>query len=199
MAAAIYDSSASRDYANKMSDILFSKPLSKWGFLGGRFAGASLVALLPCLGVTFGILIANLIHQSDTELWGPLDLGKHLKPYWLFVIPNSLIFGSVVFAVASITRNTLYSFLSLLAFLMVIGVTQSVASQLDYEWLASWLDPLGAAAFEDATKYWTISDRNTRDIPVTAMMVWNRILWLGLATVVFLWVANRFRFETAVR
>lgn len=45
MAAAIYDSSASRDYANKMSDILFSKPLSKWGFLVGRFAGASLVEI----------------------------------------------------------------------------------------------------------------------------------------------------------
>lgn len=199
MAATIFDSSASRDYANKMSDILFSKPLNKWAFLGGRFAGASLVALLPCLGVTLGILIANFTNLSDTERWGPVDLSKHLTPYLLFVIPNSLIFGSIVFAVASITRNTLYSFLSLLAILVVYGVTQSVASQLDYEWLATWLDPLGAASFEEATKYWTISDRNTRDIPVTAMMLWNRMLWLGISAVVFIWVVNRFQFETVVR
>ncbi len=199
MAASIYDSSASRDYANKMSDILFSKPLNKWGFLGGRFAGASLVALLPCLGVTLGILIANAVNLTDTERWGPVDISKHFKPYLLIVIPNSLIFGSIVFAVASITRNTLYSFLSLLAILVVYGVTQSLASQLDFEWLASWLDPFGAAAFDEATKYWTVSDLNTRDIPVTAMMVWNRLLWLGIAAVVFFWVVNRFRFETAVR
>ena len=196
MAAAIYDSSASRDYANKMSDILFSKPLSKWGFLVGRFAGASLVALLPCLGVMTGILIANLVNASDTEKWGPLSLGGHWQSFVLFVLPNTLIFGSVVFAVASFTRNTLYSFLSLLAVLVLYGVTQSVASQLEYEWLASWLDPFGAAPFEEETKYWTVSDRNTRSIPVTWGLVGNRVLWLGIALGVFLWTGSRFRFET---
>lgn len=42
MAVAIYDSSASRDFSSKMSDILFSKPLGKWGFLTGRFLGATI-------------------------------------------------------------------------------------------------------------------------------------------------------------
>jgi hypothetical protein len=148
------------------------------------------------LGVTTGILIANLVNASDTERWGPMSFWGHWQSFVLYVLPNTLIFGSVVFAVASLTRNTLYSFLSLLAVLVLYGVTQSIASQLEYEWLASWIDPFGAAPFEEETKYWTVSDRNTRSIPVTWVLVANRLLWLGIAFGVFVWTGSRFRFET---
>jgi len=197
MAAAIYDSSASRDFTSKMSDILFTKPLSKWGFLLGRFFGASLAALIPALGIGLGILIAHLFSGADAERWGPVRLWHHGLPFLVFVIPNTLIFGALVFAVASVTRNTLYSFLSLLLVLIVYGLTQGIAGQLDYEAFASWTDPFGSAPFDQATKYWTVNDRNTRPIPMTWLLIGNRILWLSVAAIVF-WVAGvRFRFESS--
>jgi hypothetical protein len=195
MAAAIYDSSASRDFANKMSDILFSKPLSKWGFLLGRFSGATLIALLPAMGIGIGILLAQLFNGSDAERWGPSRFWHHWQPFLVFVIPNTLLFGALVFAVASVTRNTLYSFLSLLVVLVLYGATQGIAGQLDYESVAAWTDPFGSAPFEQATKYWTVNDKNTRSIPLTPLLIGNRILWLGIAALIF-WVAGkRFRFE----
>ncbi|MFN6400559.1 MAG: M1 family aminopeptidase [Planctomycetota bacterium] len=198
MAAAIYDSSASRDFANKMSDILFSKPLSKWGFLLGRFFGATLAALIPAVGIGFGILTAHLLNASDTERWGPSAFWHHWQPFLIFVIPNTLIFGALVFAIASVTRNTLYSFLSLLAVLILYGITQGIAGQLDYEGLAAWTDPFGSAPFDQATKYWTVSDRNTRSIPLTPLLIGNRVLWLAVASLVFWMAGKRFRFETSV-
>ncbi|MFY7893114.1 MAG: M1 family aminopeptidase [Pirellula sp.] len=198
MAAAIYDSSASRDFANKMSDILFSKPLRKWGFLLGRFLGATIAALIPSMGIGFGILVAHAFNASDTERWGPSAFWHHWQPFLIFVIPNTLIFGALVFAVASVTRNTLYSFLSLLAVFVVYGVTQGVVGQLDYESLAAWIDPFGSAPFDQATKYWTVNDRNTRSIPITPLLIANRALWLSIAGLIF-WVAGtRFRFESSV-
>lgn len=197
MAAAIYDSSASRDFANKMSDILFSKPLSKWGFLLGRFLGATAAALIPAMGIGFGILVAQMFNAADEERWGPVAFWHHWYPFLIFIIPNTLIFGSLVFAVASVTRNTLYSFLSLLVVLVVYGLTQGIAGSLDYESLAGWSDPFGSAPFDQATKYWTVNDRNTLPIPVTPMLIGNRVLWLAIAGIVF-WVAGRrFRFESA--
>ena len=151
MAAAIYDSSASRDFANKMSDILFSKPLSKWGFLLGRFSVATLIALLPAMGIGIGILLAQLFNGSDAERWGPSRFWHHWQPFLVFVIPNTLLFGALVFAVASVTRNTLYSFLSLLVVLVLYGATQGIAWQLDYDSVAAWTDPFGSAPFEQAT------------------------------------------------
>jgi hypothetical protein len=198
MAAAIYDSSASRDFANKMSDILFSKPLRKWGFLLGRFLGATIAALIPSMGIGFGILVAHAFNASDTERWGPSAFWHHWQPFLIFVIPNTLIFGALVFAIASVTRNTLYSFLSLLAVFVVYGVTQGVVGQLDYESIAAWIDPFGSAPFDQATKYWTVNDRNTRSIPITPLLIANRALWLSIAGLIF-WVAGtRFRFESSV-
>ena len=198
MAAAIYDSSASRDFVNKMSDILFSKPLGKWNFLLGRFLGATVAALIPAAGIGFGILVAQLLNASDTERWGPSAFWHHWQPFLIFVIPNTLVFGALVFAIASVTRNTLYSFLSLLAVLILYGVTQGIAGQLDYENLAAWTDPFGSAPFDQATKYWTVNDRNTRSIPLTPLLIGNRILWLAIAAIVF-WIAgSRFRFESSV-
>jgi ABC-2 type transport system permease protein len=115
----------------------------------------------------------------------------------VFVIPNTLVFGALVFAVASVTRNTLYSFLSLLLVLVLYGATQGIAGQLDYESVSAWTDPFGSAPFEQATKYWTVNDKNTRSIPMTPLLIGNRILWLGIAALIF-WIAGRrFRFETA--
>ena len=197
MAAAIYDSSASRDFANKMSDILFSKPIHKWRFLLGRFLGATIAALIPALGISFGILAAHAFNAYDTERWGPVSLWHHWQPFLVFVIPNTFIFGALVFAVASLTRNTLYSFLSVLVVLILYGITQGIAGQLDYESLSAWSDPFGSAPFDQATKYWTVNDRNTRAIPITPLLIGNRVLWLAIAALVF-WVAgSRFRFESS--
>ncbi|MFM9117191.1 MAG: ABC transporter permease, partial [Planctomycetota bacterium] len=170
MAAAIYDSSASRDFSNKMSDLLFSKPLSKWGFLLGRFAGATVIAILPAFGISIGILIAHAVNATDTELWGPDYFWHHWQPFLLFVIPNTLLFGSIVFAIASVTRNTLYSFLGVLLVFICYAISQTIAGALDYEVLASLIDPFGATPFAVASKYWTVPERNTLPIPLTPLL-----------------------------
>jgi len=195
MAAAIYDSSASRDFSNKMSDLLFSKPLSKWGFLLGRFAGATVIAILPAFGISIGILIAHAVNAADTERWGPDYFWHHWQPFLLFVIPNTLLFGSIVFAIASVTRNTLYSFLGVLLVFICYAISQTIAGALDYEVLASLIDPFGATPFAVASKYWTVPERNTLPIPLTPLLIGNRLLCLGVAAVVF-WVAGSlFSFE----
>ena len=198
MAAAIYDSSASRDFSSKMSDILFSKPLSKWGFLTGRFAAATLIAILPSLGISMGILIARLFNLSDEERWGPFHLWDHLLPILVFTIPNTLLFGSVVFAIATVTRNTLYSFLGVLLLWVAYGVSRSIAGRLDQETLACLIDPLGATPYDVATKYWTLEERNTLSIPFTPLMWMNRAIWVSVSLAIFGLAGHWFTFETRV-
>ena len=195
MAAAIYDSSASRDFSSKMSDILFSKPLSKWGFLCGRFFGATVIALIPAIGISIGILGARLFAGSESEQWGETAFAHHWMPFLIFVIPNTLLFGSIVFAVASVTRNTLYSFMALLLLLVVYAVTQSLTEWLEYENLAGLIDPFGSAPFGTATKYWTVSERNSLLIPITPLLIANRLIWLTVAFAIFAIAGHYFRFE----
>ena len=59
MTAAFVNSAASRDFAYNTSGIVFSKPISKLSYLMGRFWGSTLIAVLPLLGVSIGILIGK--------------------------------------------------------------------------------------------------------------------------------------------
>ncbi|MFO0944129.1 MAG: ABC transporter permease subunit, partial [Pirellulales bacterium] len=195
MAAAIYDSAASRDFSSKMSDILFSKPIHKWQYLLGRFSAASIIALLPTLGISLGIWTAKIANLGDTERWGPFDFAGHLSAVLIFAIPNTLLFGSIVFAIATVTRNTLYSFLGLLGLLVVYGVAQSVLGELEYELLGALSDPFGAAAYDTATKYWTVEERNTRAIPLTLWLIENRLIWLSVTALIFFLAGRRFSFD----
>ncbi len=195
MAAAIYDSAASRDFTTKMSDILYSKPVKKWHYLLGRFSAASVIAVLPSLGISLGVWIAKLFNLSDTENWGPFDVSSHVTSIIFFAIPNTLLFGSIVFAISTVTRSTIYSFLGLLGLLVVYGVGQSVIGKLEFEMLGALSDPFGSSALSTATKYWTVDELNTRPIPITMWMIENRIIWLVVAVVTFGLAGWRFSFE----
>lgn len=195
MVAAIYDSSASRDFSFKMADIVFSKPIRKWNYLLGRFSAATLIALIPTLGISLGIILAGLTVGLGNDRWGPIHWQAHLVSIGLFALPNTLLFGSVVYAIAVWTRNSMYSFLGVLLLIVGYGIGQTMISSLDNEFLAVTLDPMGIAPFAIATKYWTPDQRNHWVVSLTGYMLYNRALWIGIASIVFAIAAHNFSFD----
>lgn len=196
MVAAIYDSAASRDFATKFSDILFSKPISKWQYLVGRFSAATLIALIPSMGIPIGMIIAGWMPNLDAERWGPIRWDVHLMGILIFVVPNTLLVGSIVFAIAAWTRNTMYSFLGVLLLMVAYGISQSVITDLSNEYTAMLIDPLGGAPFAILTKYWTVDQRNQWGIPLGGTLLLNRVIWLTIAGLIFAFASWRFSFET---
>ena len=59
--------------------------------------------------------------------------------------------------------------------------------------LSALADPLGINALKAMTAYWTASERNTRLIGFPSMLLWNRLLWLGIATALFGVLQRTFR------
>ncbi|MGB9123806.1 MAG: hypothetical protein WCE73_24540, partial [Candidatus Angelobacter sp.] len=56
MSTAFVNSAAIRDFSYNTYQIIFTTPLRKFDFLLGRFIGASLISVIPMLGVSLGIL-----------------------------------------------------------------------------------------------------------------------------------------------
>ncbi|HEV8689504.1 MAG TPA: hypothetical protein VGQ91_04340, partial [Ideonella sp.] len=56
----------------------------------------------------------------------------------------------------------------------------------------------GLSALAYITKYWTASDRNTMLPPLSGLLLANRVLWLGIAAVLFALAWRTFRFETRI-
>lgn len=194
-----FDSAASRDFASKFADVLFTKPIRKVDYLVGRFLAASCVSMLPLAGISVGIIVAGWLPYRDLERWCDIHWMAHGISLITYAIPNVLFVGAIVFAIATWTRSTLYSFLAVLGLLVAYSVALALVSELTNESFAVLADPMGTTAFNIATKYWTPDQRNNWVVPLSGLMLANRLLWLAVSAIIFAVAAWRFRFETVAR
>jgi len=195
MTTAFVNSAAARDFSNHTHEIIFSTPLRRRDYLLGRFTGATLVALIPMLGVSIGILLAKYMPWVDPERWGPVNWAAHLQGILVFAVPNTVFIAAVLFAIAVLARNEIVSFVGALLLLAGYGVADALTQNLEREHLAALLDPFAIRTFNIATKYWTVADKNTLTIGFTGWLLWNRVLWLAVGILIFAFAYKRFRFE----
>lgn len=195
MTTAFVNSAAARDFSYRTHEIVFSTPLRRRDYLLGRFTGATLVAIVPMLGVSIGILLAKYMPWVDSERWGPVSWSAHLQGILVFAIPNTIFMAAVLFAIAVLARNEIVSFIGALLLLTGYGVADALTQNLERERLASLLDPFAIRTFNVATKYWTVAEKNTQAIGFTGLLLWNRVLWLAVGIIIFAFAYKRFRFE----
>ena len=195
MTTAFVNSAASREFACNMNQIVFATPLRKFDYLAGRFLGSALVAVIPLLGVSAGILAGKYMPWIDAERWGAVVWMAHLKAILVFAIPNTLFIAAVIFAIAVLTRSTVVSFIGGLVLLVGYGVAQALTTDLQNQKLAALIDPFGTNTFRIATKYWTVADKNTLTLGYSGLMLWNRLIWLGVGALVFAFAYWRFSFS----
>ena len=199
MTVAFVNSAAARDFANNTAQMIFSKPLNKVQFLLGRFLGSTLIALIPMLGASVGIMLAPLAPWADKDRFAAIDWGAHLASIFVFAVPNVFFVAAIIFTVAALTRSTVTSFLSALILLVAYAVAEGLMSDMKNETLATLLDPFAFRTFSVMTKYWTVAERNTLTVGWEGLMLWNRLLWITVGSVILAAGIARFHFEERFR
>ncbi|MEL7221775.1 MAG: ABC transporter permease, partial [Bacteroidota bacterium] len=198
MTTAFMNTAALRDCSVKYDQILFATPLSKFGYLGGRFVGALLAALIPALGVYFALFCAGHVGSFvEADQRGPLYLGAYLNSFLLIVLPNTLFIGAIVFALAALFRSSIVSFAGALVLLVGYLITGNIIADLDNEMLAKLLDPFAINTISLETKYWTVDDKNSLWLGFSGAMLFNRLIWICVSLLVF--AATYWRFSFARR
>ena len=183
-----------RDFEMRTDALFFSFPMKKWQYLGGRFAGSFIVAMLVYLGVVTAIMIGSLMPWLDKERLGPFELWPYLFSTFVLVLPNLLLCGAIFFAVAALTRSLMATYASVVGFFVAYGIAGALLEDIENERLATLLDPFGFSAFGVATRYWTVFDKNTQLLPLEGVFLWNRVLWIGVALAIFALAYWRFDF-----
>ncbi len=192
---AFVNDAASRDFAYKCSQLIFTKPINKFSFLMGRFWGAVTIALIPMLGVSIGILAAPYLPWNDAERFGPVSWSAHFWGIVLFAIPNTIFVAGFIFGIAVWLRSTFASFIGIIGLLMFVGIANSMTGNLDNEFLNQLLDPFGQSTFQSETKYWTVDDRNATSLTLfSPMMLLNRVVWMGVGLGILAVTCMRFSF-----
>ena len=195
--AALAGNAIYRDFEAGVDPLFFTTPVSKTAFLGGRFAGSLVVNLVVLLGIGLGALAATLMPWVNHEKLGAFHLASFLAPYATHIIPNLLLTGAIFFALAALTRQMLPNYvggaLLLVGYLLAANVLRDIGDKT----VSALVDPFGLRATAVVTQYWSIAERNSRLLPLTGLVLANRLLWIGVAGVVFAFAAWQFRFAHA--
>lgn len=194
MVTAFVNASAIRDFVNNTQQIMFSTPLKKGQYLLSRFLGSTFVATLPMLGISVGMLLGSAMPWVDAERLGPNDLLAHAQAYLYLSLPNILFSAAVIFAVAILVRSTAAAFITAILIMVGNGVAGTFMGEMENQNLAAMLDPFAGTAFELISRYWTVDDKNSMLLPMHGVFLWNRILWVLIATGVFIFGYWRFSF-----
>jgi ABC-2 type transport system permease protein len=194
MSTAFVNSAAIRDFSYNTYQIIFTTPLRRFDFLLGRFIGATLISVIPMLGVSLGILLAKYMPWVDPDRWERVNWAAHLNGIAIFALPNAFFMAAVLFAIAVLARNEIVSFVAALILLTGYGVAGALLQDIRHEQIAALLDPFGTRAFDLVTRYWTVAEKNNLSVSFQGLLLWNRVLWVGVGCVIFAAAYARFSF-----
>ncbi|MDR7230546.1 aminopeptidase N [Caulobacter sp. BE264] len=186
-----------RDDETGFGPILRSTRIRKFDYLYGRFTGAFLAAAISFLVVPLAIFVGSFMPWVDPERLGPNDLNAYLFSYFALALPAILLTSAIFFALATVTRSMMWTYVGVIAFLVLYIVAGIALDRPEYEKGAALWEPLGTAAFGLATKYWTASERNTLTPPLAGALLFNRVFVLALAAGFLALAYSLFRFQSA--
>ena len=93
--AAIFGTSILRDFQRDTIQILFTKPISKFAYLGGRWAGSFVATVFAFSGLLFGRVLRHLRPWTDHSRIGPNHLSWYLQPFFSIVAFQIFFLGSL--------------------------------------------------------------------------------------------------------
>ena len=195
--AAIFGTSILRDFQRDTYQILFTKPISKFSYLGGRWAGSFVTTVFAFSGMLFGTFLGAFAPWADHARIGPNHVWTYLQPFLSVIVVQIFFIGSAFFAIAALTRKIFIVYLqgAALFMLYIIGVTVFSATRSLERFWSGILDPIGLLLVDDVTRYWTVIEKNTlfvtwSPVLVNGIFFYNRLLWLavGLLALASVWI-----------
>ena len=125
--------------------------------------------------VPFAVFLGSLMPWVDPETVAPNRFADYAISYAVFAAPTVLMLCALFFAVATMTRSMMYSYIAVVVFLaLYIGFDVIAEQEPDYRDFAALVDPLGFSTVANEVRYWTAAELNTRLPEVTGLIIANR-------------------------
>jgi ABC-2 type transport system permease protein len=183
--SAIFGISILRDFQRDTFQLIFTKPITKFAYLGGRWAGSFVACVFAFSGLMFGEAFGSIMPWADKTVLAQGHFWWHLQPFLSIVVVQIFFLGSIFFLVAALTRKITIVYLQGMAILMgyflmnaIFGATRS----LEHFW-SGIFDPIGLRMITDITRYWTVTEQNTQLLSwsphaAEGVFLYNRLVWI---------------------
>jgi hypothetical protein len=195
LAASVAGDAAARDLETRMHPLVYTTPITKAGYLGGRFAAALTLNIALLFALHAGILLSLLLPRSDPEVMGPWRPAGHLTAFFVIALPHAFIVTVFQFAAALRQRRALAAYIaSVLLFVTALIVGTTLAQAFREETIAKLFDFIGPVNVMIELERMTPLERNTRLVALGRMFLANRVVWVGIALAAMAFTFRRFEF-----
>ncbi|GAA4453161.1 M1 family aminopeptidase [Nibrella saemangeumensis] len=198
-AGVIAGQAAARDVQTRMFPLVYTTPVSKWKYLSGRFTAAFLLNALIHLVIPIGFFLSFYLRTGQPGQIGPFSLKAFLSAYFYLSLPLAFYVTACQFSVSVVQRKAiaalLVSFLLFPILSQLIGY--SVAVWLGKLELYNLVDLVGVSLIKEI-ETWTPFERNNRFIQLTGTLLWNRLIWFAIATLLLAYSYHLFTFTHQV-
>lgn len=184
-----------RDFQSGMYTLLYAFPFQKRNYLWAKLLSAVSIVVLIIGMIGLGFALGVILPGVHREAVVPFDWTVYAQLYGLYLIPNILLFGAIVFAIVSFSRNIYAGFIAVILIIILQLIIESILKGIEWRYLAALLDPLGDEAVKYYTRHWTLAERNTKPLPMAGVIIYNRLLWTTIALGIFGLVFHYFRFQ----
>lgn len=177
-----------RDFEHKVESLMFSTTVSKFDYLFGRFLGSFLVMVLVYSAIWMSLMLGFGIGEYlpwEPSWKGkpmlPFDAWSYLQPFIFWGITNIFIQGAIFFAAGALSRSTVVIYTQGIVLFVLYQITDTILGDIENKNLAALLDPFCYRAFNIYTEYWTPAQKNTIIAPLDGVLLYNRLIWVGIA------------------
>lgn len=188
-----------KDIQHKTADWVYAMPINEKHFFLGRYLSAFLYLTIVGSGVFIGMLLVPYVGIGASHRFGPAPILQMLHGVLLFFIPNVLMYVSIIFAsIIFFKRNAVGYLASLFLVVLFIVMQVSYDESADGKLLYLLADPSGFVATQNYAENLTTLQKNTEFIKLSGYVLLNRIIWFGLAVVLFIWSYFNFSFKSFI-
>lgn len=192
-----------KEFDNRFELLLFSTPVSKKGYIFGRYFSLLFLTFL-CVTLFTVFFISGQLSQPGISKSGVFSLMNYLFPLFFFTFINTFFTTAFISLVGWLSKNRMMVFVSglLLYILYMLALVyssspfmaQSLPQSDQAKWISALADPFGLSAFFYQTSEWTVIQRNAELVPLNGMFVLNRFLVVGLSCLLLFICVRKFNF-----
>ena len=195
----IVGTSILRDFQYRSHELVFTTPISRLAYLGGRFAASFLVTVVLHLGIPLGLALGTALPWVNRAELEPFSAAPYLVQYFVLVVPTLFFVSAIFFAVGAFTRSQFAIYSQGIVLVLLWLIARPLLANVGSQRLAGWIDPFGVRTYEVLTRYWTAREKSTRMIPLEGMMLENRLLWIGVGALLLAITYATFQFRSVPR
>jgi ABC-2 type transport system permease protein len=165
-----------RDFQYDITSLIYVNPISKKHYLLGRFLGSLVVLLFIFSSLLWGLMVGEFTPWADPKEFMPFQFVNYLQPFLWIVLPTLFFGASVFFVTGALSKKLMVVYTQGVVIFVLFMITKGITN----ETLQALLDPFSLTTLTKASEGWTANDRNSQLIPVSGIMLLNRLFWVAL-------------------